>query len=229
MDAYVYQASLWCSDCIRDMLLERDDLMLNNEGKGTKELLEQVMAIYGYHNESDYDSDDLPKGPYVDGGGEADTPQHCDGCSAFLENPLTQDGMNYVVDKLMEHARGEGLSGYAIASTPGSDTSTLKQWADRYNCTYIDPLSMTLEDLLSEYALVYDGEDSARITWFDIAGELYTRGEDIPDEWKYSPGIQAIQRDSYMAPIVAAAPTSVLFEFVEQIKKDIKHDEAEEA
>ena len=64
-------------------------------------------------DEASYDSDDYPKGPYPDGGGEADCPQHC-GCGeaclnaiklndgrkvgAFLENPLTTDGECYVIE-----------------------------------------------------------------------------------------------------------------------------------
>lgn len=35
-------------------------------------------------------------GPYADGGGEADCPNHCDQCGVFLENPLTSDGYDYV-------------------------------------------------------------------------------------------------------------------------------------
>jgi hypothetical protein len=46
--------------------------------------------------ESSYDSDEWPKGPYCDGGGEADNPQHCACCTVFLCNPLTQDGVAYV-------------------------------------------------------------------------------------------------------------------------------------
>lgn len=42
------------------------------------------------------DSDKYPQGPYSDGGGEADSPRHCDHCSVFLENPLTEDGNAYV-------------------------------------------------------------------------------------------------------------------------------------
>jgi hypothetical protein len=42
------------------------------------EALEQIVSANGFTSESDYDSEDLPKGPYADGGGEADTPQHCD-------------------------------------------------------------------------------------------------------------------------------------------------------
>lgn len=57
-----------------------------------------------------YDSDDFPKGPYGDGGGEADTPQHCDHCGVFLENPLTADGIAYVTDVLKERYAGEGTA-----------------------------------------------------------------------------------------------------------------------
>ena len=57
------------------------------------EALQQIVSANGFTDENDYDSDDLPKGPYSNGGGEADTPQHCDGCGAFLENPLTGDGV----------------------------------------------------------------------------------------------------------------------------------------
>lgn len=32
----------------------------------------------------------------ADGGGEADCPNHCSGCNAFLENPLTSEGEEYV-------------------------------------------------------------------------------------------------------------------------------------
>ena len=49
-------------------------------------------------SESSWDSDDYPKGPYPDGGGEADRPQHCGHCSVFLDNPLTTDGEEYVRD-----------------------------------------------------------------------------------------------------------------------------------
>ena len=41
-------------------------------------------------------------GPLPDGGGEADTPQHCAHCGVFLENPLTQDGVKYVVEYIDE-------------------------------------------------------------------------------------------------------------------------------
>jgi len=41
-------------------------------------------------------------GPYGDGGGEADCPQHCDMCGTFLDNPLTWDGYAYVADAIAD-------------------------------------------------------------------------------------------------------------------------------
>ena len=64
--------------------------------------LEQIVSANGFTTDTDYDSDDLPKGPYGDGGGEADSPQHCDGCRQFLENPLTGDGVVYVEDAIRD-------------------------------------------------------------------------------------------------------------------------------
>lgn len=58
-----------------------------------------------YHADSDettYDSNDYPKGPYPDGGGEADSPQHCDSCGLHLENPLTPDGVAYVREAMID-------------------------------------------------------------------------------------------------------------------------------
>ncbi len=43
-----------------------------------------------------FDSDEYPKGPYSGQEGLADTPQYCAGCGVFLENPLTEDGEDYV-------------------------------------------------------------------------------------------------------------------------------------
>jgi hypothetical protein len=41
-----------------------------------------------------------PQGPLAHGGGAADMPQHCETCGTFLENPLTDDGRDYVQDAL---------------------------------------------------------------------------------------------------------------------------------
>jgi len=72
MKAYVFQAALLCEDCANTAMLQHS-AFADNE-----------------------DSDKYPQGPYSDGGGEADCPQHCDHCHIFLENPLTPDGVAYI-------------------------------------------------------------------------------------------------------------------------------------
>ena len=71
MDAWIFQADVYCDDCARELIAEC-------KGSDTG------------------DSDDYPQGPYPDGGGEADCPQHCGSCGVFLENPLTGEGYEYV-------------------------------------------------------------------------------------------------------------------------------------
>ncbi len=70
MEAYIYKAELYCKVC----------------GRGL-----QVHLPRPDYNPP-FDSNDYPVGPYPDGGGESDCPQHCGGCGEFLENPLTADG-----------------------------------------------------------------------------------------------------------------------------------------
>lgn len=83
MNAYIYQAALLCEDCgvkVKDHLDQQGDAPADPE------------------DEYSYDSDDYPKGPYSEGGGESDSPSHCDICHEFLENPLTEEGDQYVRD-----------------------------------------------------------------------------------------------------------------------------------
>src|SRR4029077_5149697 len=47
-----------------------------------------------------FDSDDFPKGPVEDGGGEADTEQHCEACGRALENPLREEGMRARAERM---------------------------------------------------------------------------------------------------------------------------------
>lgn len=78
MNVYVYHAALLCEKCGKAVL---DDMAHNG------------VADTG-------DSGTYPQGPYSDGGGEADCPQHCDHCRDHLENPLTDDGRDYVRERL---------------------------------------------------------------------------------------------------------------------------------
>lgn len=106
MEAYIYQAALLCEDCgitTRRSIIEADN------------------APDDPSDESTYDSDDFPKGPYADGGGEADCPQHCDQCGVFLENPLTQEGYKYIREEIAANVQQPNFSG-----------STAKEWLDFY-------------------------------------------------------------------------------------------------
>lgn len=87
MDAYIFQADLYCSDCAEEI---RD--RLTKEGNAPEDP----------SDEYSFDSDDFPKGPYGDGGGESDSPQHCAGCNVFLENPLTEEGTSATEDMIID-------------------------------------------------------------------------------------------------------------------------------
>jgi hypothetical protein len=88
------------------------------------EALRQIVAANGFASESDYDSDDLPKGPIANGGDEADTPRHCEGCGQFLANPLTGHGLIWVEDAIRDCL----TTRKATAAT----TDTVNEWADFY-------------------------------------------------------------------------------------------------
>ena len=103
MNAYIYQADIYCEDCGRALC--RTVPFPTDADAG---------------NEASWDSDDYPKGPYPDGGGESDSPYHCaagDDClnaitlrvhgkrykvGVPLENPLTSYGVQYVRAALAE-------------------------------------------------------------------------------------------------------------------------------
>lgn len=96
MQAFIYAADIYCDGCGTQI---RDDL----------DKLGQAPA--NPTDESSYDSDQYPKGPYAGGGGESDCPQCCAGCGGFLENPLTPDGVEYVRDKLAANAGRQDVLG----------------------------------------------------------------------------------------------------------------------
>ena len=99
----MYQAELLCSDC-------GEVIRANLDKKGRRPA--------DPDDESSYDSGDYPKGPYGNGGGESDSPQHCGACGVFLENPLTQDGYRWLADTL---------------SDPESPSDITREWADFYD------------------------------------------------------------------------------------------------
>ena len=118
MDAYIYQTDLYCEDCAdaikADIRAENPDIDIDE------------------NDEASFDSDDWPKGPYADGGGESDCPQHCGNCSTFLENDLTDDGSSYVMESIAEF----------LATGRGS-RETVETWAEFY--------SVSLKDLFDRW------------------------------------------------------------------------------
>ena len=113
MNAYLFRAALICEDCC---VKAKKEICLS-EGCDPE-------------NESSWDSDDYPKGPYSDGGGEADCPQHCDHCQIFLENPLTADGYDYVINAIVELIDG-ALTDWRNENA--GNTSALESWFRFYN------------------------------------------------------------------------------------------------
>ena len=101
MNAYIYRADTYCEDCGQELCRTMP-----------------FPADADTSCETSWDSDDYPKGPYPDGGGESDSPQHCgagaDCLNAItlrshgkryrvgvpLENPLTAEGVQYVREAL---------------------------------------------------------------------------------------------------------------------------------
>ena len=70
MEVYIYKADIYCADSAKKY--------------------SQLQVLIGEKDSGD--SEQYPQGPYSDGGGEADNPQHCGDCNMFLENSLTSDG-----------------------------------------------------------------------------------------------------------------------------------------
>ena len=74
-------------------------------------------------------------------------------------------------------------------------------------------------DLISDYKLSHDPGDawgSAMGAFFDLAAELYNRGDDIPDEWGYRPGAMGgdpRDSDSYNFELFDTADTADLERF----------------
>jgi len=120
MDAYIYRAGLWCGPCVIKALVVAGKAAPSAIDISSAEALRQVVSANGFASESDYDSDDLPKGPIAQGGGEADTPRHCEGCGQFLANPLTGDGLIWVDDTIRD------------CLTTRKATAPLNEWADFY-------------------------------------------------------------------------------------------------
>jgi hypothetical protein len=144
MNAYIYQADIYCEDCgerIKAINQKRWSLAWQTAG----------VSVEPFDHE---DSDHLPQGPYPDGGGEADTPQHCAGCMIPLGNPLTAEGVEYVFSAIREELanpdRWKTHPNYDGSYYEGSPhIAILRDWADEV-CWYVG-LTEEQEVLLDEF------------------------------------------------------------------------------
>ena len=101
-DVYMFQGALYCEDCGQAIQEE-----IRQDGKAPED----------EDDERSFDSDDFPKGPFGDGGGEADSIHHCDSnerclnaielpckskIGAWLGNDLTSEGAQWLSDSIKE-------------------------------------------------------------------------------------------------------------------------------
>lgn len=138
MNVYIYAADLYCEDCGEAI---------------QKRITEEGFAPEYPNDERSYDSDEFPKGPYPDGGGEADYPQHCgagpdclnaiefpDGIKvgAWLGNELTADGVEYVREVIQEggevaELRAEYYRDYDLRPQEGTTSRDYAPGSGEYN------------------------------------------------------------------------------------------------
>lgn len=84
MQTYAYRAAFYCAACASDLKVD-----LHNEGKEPPP-----------KSAARADSECWPQAE--SGSGEADTPNHCDKCKVWLENPLTSVGRKRLATTLID-------------------------------------------------------------------------------------------------------------------------------
>jgi len=112
MDVYAFQSALICEPCA----LEQAQRFVGHSGDGpptvTRDNLASVLEVWRMAEGHKVDmSTRVPDGPIAEGGGEADSPQHCDICGMFLENQLTVAGVEFVAERLLALA-GASFDGH---------------------------------------------------------------------------------------------------------------------
>ncbi len=76
MDAFIYCADIYCAECAAAIQID----------------------LWGKDKRPTEDSDAWPQGPFADGGGEADTAQHCGACGVALGNAVTGAALAAIAD-----------------------------------------------------------------------------------------------------------------------------------
>lgn len=104
--AYIYQADVYCDDCGQAI-----------KAKCPKPNYPQP-----------WDTDDYPASASEDE--PTDSPQHCGGCHVPLDNPLTDEGLLYVLEAIEEAMTGPESERNRIMPKPGTgeDCESFAYW-----------------------------------------------------------------------------------------------------
>lgn len=74
---------------------------------------------------------------YSDGGGESDTPQHCNECGIPLENPLTSEGVEYVLEQAEHECSRSAEERNRIMPLAGTAEETMRYWHGSRHCEIV--------------------------------------------------------------------------------------------
>ncbi len=86
LDGYAYKADTYCIVCGKDLITE---------------LAEELAPKLNSFDDPEFrDSEFIPQPIFF---GEADTPQHCGRCDKLLPVGLTDDGLEYVRQAILDH------------------------------------------------------------------------------------------------------------------------------
>lgn len=99
---YAYNAALYCVPCGTEICNTID--------------MAKLVELYGEDWDLPYDTDHYP---LLGKNGESDSPDHCGECGEFLENPLTDDGVNYVVELAQFELERDGKIGETVGMWMG--------------------------------------------------------------------------------------------------------------
>jgi len=117
MQAYIYCADIYCEDC----------------GRAIKRAIQQEgNAPADPADEYSFNSDEYLKGPYPEGGGEADCPQHC-GDGPDCENAIEFDDGTKIGAWLENALTAEGVTCVREAIAEDPDNEVCQLWAEWYS------------------------------------------------------------------------------------------------
>jgi hypothetical protein len=126
MDAYIYQADIYCRDC--------------------GEAIASGIDASEFDLIAAEDSDCYPQGPYADGGGEADSIQYCAHCHVDLDNPVIGGRWFDKYGNVLRTIPEEAVSACTVGGQDASDP--VAYWVETLN---FDGPADAIRDYLREF------------------------------------------------------------------------------